>query len=273
MRKIFWVIGILLILFSCVKETSFTAQGPAPLKVCVDAIITDEPGSQTVILTSPVTQPDQPPSPVTGASVLLSNEDSTWNLLEQPLYSGKYKTPASFYARLQKHYTLLIGLNDRVYTAKATMIPGTTFPELKYVRNNDNNSYHIDWVANAFSTESAAMWELFIDWSKIPGYTQLDSAATHARMLFYTLSTLDVSEVFAPQMEKISFPSGTLITERRYSITPEHAAFIREILLETNWAGGVFNEAAANVTTNLSDGACGFFGVCAVTSLSVTVTP
>ena len=92
-------------------------------------------------------------------------------------------------------------------------------------------------------------------------------------MLFYTLPTLDVSEVFAPQMEEIYFPAGSSITERRYSITPGHAEFIRELLLETNWAGGLFNVASANVTTNLSNGALGFFGLCAVTQLSVIVNP
>ena len=107
----------------------------------------------------------------------------------------------------------------------------------------------------------------------VPGYEQADSASTHARMLFYTLPTLDVSEIFAPEMEQISFPAGTNITERRYSLTPQHAEFVRELMLETQWAGGYFNVAAANVTTNLSSGAKGFFGLCAVTSLSVIVTP
>jgi len=92
-------------------------------------------------------------------------------------------------------------------------------------------------------------------------------------LLFYTLPTLDVSEIFAPQMEAVNFPSGTRITERRYSLAPEHAAFIRELLLETNWAGGIFNEAAANVTTNFSAGAYGFFGICSVTALSIIVEP
>ena len=153
------------------------------------------------------------------------------------------------------------------------MLPGSFFPELRYSKNEKNDLYHVDWVANAFSSQDAAMWELLIDWSVVPGYEHLDSISNHARMLFYTLPTLDVSEVFAPQMEAIWFPAGTVITERRYSITPEHAEFIRELLLETNWTGGLFNVAAANVTTNLSNGAIGFFGTCAVTELSVIVTP
>ncbi len=273
MQKMIWITGVLLLMQSCVKETSFSIDGPAPFKVCAEAILTDEPGQQTIALTLPVNQLNQSPAPVTGAILLISNADSTWALTEQPVGSGRYLTPAAFYARPLKTYTLLIALNGHIYSAKATMLPGTTFPELKYSKNNDDNLYHIDWVANAFSAENAAMWEILIDWSLVAGYTHLDSINTHARLLFYTLPTLDVSEIFAPQMEAVNFPVGTQITERRYSVTPEHAAFLRELLLETNWAGGIFNEAAANVTTNFSAGACGFFGICSVTSLSVIVSP
>jgi len=45
------------------------------------------------------------------------------------------------------------------------------------------------------------------------------------------------------------------------------------LLLETSWQGGVFPSDPANVNTNLSEGALGFFGICAVNSLSLTVTP
>ena len=92
-------------------------------------------------------------------------------------------------------------------------------------------------------------------------------------MLFYTLPTLDVSQIFAPPVEAVSFPAGTVITESRYSLTPEHAGFVREMLLETSWQGGLFSSVPANVTTNLSDGAVGWFGACGKTTLSLVATP
>ncbi len=273
MQKIIYIIGLFLALQSCVKQTKWPVTETTPARIIVDAILTDEVKSHQVTLTYTVSQLNQSPQPVVGANVIISNEDSVWNLAEQPANSGIYLTPPAFFARLTKNYTLLISQNNIIYSAKATMRPGSYFPELKYLKNEQNNLYYIDWVANAFSAKDAARWELLIDWSRVPGYQNLDSIDNHARMLFYTLPTLDVSEVFAPQMEEINFPAGTMITERRYSITPEHAEFIREMLLETNWTGGLFNVAAANVTTNLSNGALGFFGVCAVNELSVIVNP
>ena len=273
MRRILFFTGLLCLLQSCVKETSWTLKGDLPETLIVEGVITDEVKAHKVRLTLPVPELNKDPLPVTGAGVIISNEDSTWHLTEYPPNSGIYNTPASFFARLKKNYTLLVSSAGKVYTAKTTMTAGSVFNQLRYTRNSDNNLYYVDWVANAFSIENAAMWELLIDWSAVPGYSQLDSLENHARMLFYTLPTLDVSEVFAPMMQAVNFPAGTIITERRYSLTPEHAEFIREMLLETNWTGGLFTVAPANVGTNLSGGAFGFFGASAVTELSVIVTP
>jgi hypothetical protein len=273
MRRILFFTGLIFFLQGCVKEISWDPKHELPGNIIVDAIITDEVKIHRIKLTWPVQALNQVPQPVAGAGVLISNEDSTWQLTESPPNSGVYCTPATFFTRLQKNYTLLISFEGKVFTAKTTMTGGSVFRELQYLRNEENKLFYVDWVANAFSTEKAAMWELLIDWSMVPGYENLDSLDNHARMLFYTLPTLDVSEVFAPGMQSVFFPAGTIITERRYSLTPQHAEFIREMLLETNWAGGLFTVAPANVGTNMSEGAFGFFGACAVTELSLIVTP
>ena len=117
------------------------------------------------------------------------------------------------------------------------------------------------------------MWEVLLDWSHVAGYEQKDSLQTHARMLFYTLSTLDVSEIFAPRVEGVFFPAGTILTENSYSLTTDFAEYIREMLLETQWQGGFFNSARANVGTNIEGGGAGFFAVCAENTLSQTAGP
>ena len=273
MRRMLLFTGLIGLLQGCVKEASWTLKDGPPAAIIVDAIITDELRSHQVTLTYPVAGLNQAPRTVTGAGVVISNEDSTWQLTEYPPGSGIYNTPPYFFARLQKNYTLLISSGGRIYTAKTIMAAGSVFGELRYARDESTGLYHVDWVANAFSTAEPAMWELLIDWSGVPGYEHLDSIDNHARMLFYTLPTLDVSEVFAPMMQSVYFPEGTIIAERRYSLTPQHAEFIREMLLETNWSGGLFTVAPASVVTNLSEGAFGYFGACAVTELSVIVSP
>lgn len=268
-----YISWILVLLAGCVKETEWSPDKALPDVIVVDAILTDEVKSHSVYLRFPSQELNSVPYPVTGAAVLISNEDSVWQLTESPSGSGQYITPPWFSARLQKSYTLIIYRNDRVYTATASMVPALPFRELIYLKDDASGLYYIDWVANAFDVADASMWEVLADWSHLPGYEDADSAKTHARLLFYTLPTLDVSEIFAPQMERVLFPAGTIITERCYALQEQHAAFVRELLLETNWTGGLFGVMPANTGTNLSSGAVGYFALCGVYELSLIVAP
>ncbi len=273
MKKLLTYLFLFLFLASCVRKTDWPLQTGSMAPFIVDATIVDTLGSQEVKLTKPVAGLNRPPEPFTGAAVLISDEDSSYQLNESPLGSGIYLTKNTFIARLGKNYTLLISKGSDVYTAKAYMVQGSEFPALQYAKNDDDDLYHISYVASAFGTDKPAMWEVLADWSKVPGYEQADPSSCRTRQLFYTLPTLDVSEIFAPKVESISFPAGTILTERRYSLTPEHAEFIRALISETNWQGGLFSSEAAQVMTNVSNGAAGYFSACAMTSLSLTVNP
>jgi hypothetical protein len=271
MKKIPVYLLALLILASCVKQADWTIPPTTTDLIAVDGIMTNERGSQSITINHPVNQLNGTAVPVTGAIVNVLTSDSIWTLTENPSGSGIYRTSSTFIALLDKTYTLNIFLGSKVYSAKAAMTAGAVFPPLIYAKNDNDSLYHIEYVASAFSSSQPAMWEILANWTRVPGYEHADTNKCKARLLFYTLPTLDESEIFAPVVESVSFPAGTQITERRYSLAPQHAEFIREMLLETSWQGGLFPTAAANVSTNLSPGAVGFFGVCAVDKLSLIV--
>ena len=127
---------------------------------------------------------DEDPTPVSGVSVLISNQDSSWQLTETPAGSGRYEDQSGFVAIPGKNYTLLISYNEKIYSAKTAMEAGRFFDPLLYKMNDDDSLYHIDWVASAFSTEFPAMWEIKLDWSAVPGYESLDQELTSARHCF-----------------------------------------------------------------------------------------
>jgi len=272
MKRI-WLYILLMILAACVKEADWESPGTGSDFIIIDGIITNESRSQYIKLHYTKTDLNGELPPISGAQVILNNEDSTWQLLEDPQESGKYLSNRAIVAQLNKNYSLLVVYQQNIYSAQAAMVPGRAFAELSYVKNDDNDLYHIDYVASAFEEDDPAMWEIIIDWSAVPGYENVDPDDARKRLLFYTLTTLDISQIFAPLVEQISFPAGTRIDQRRYSLTAEHADFVRSLLLETSWQGGVFPSDPANVLTNISDGGLGFFGICAVNSLSLTVTP
>ncbi|MBE0646472.1 MAG: DUF4249 family protein [Bacteroidales bacterium] len=271
MKKSIRYIALILLLTGCVKQADWPVPDQSPEFIVVDATLTDEQKVHTVSINLPVTDLNAIPEAVTGATVLIATADSLWFLNEDSLRPGNYLTDSSFVATLNTGYSLQILWHEKNYSAQTSMVPGRVFNPLIYKKNEGDDAYHIDWVASAFSVNDPAMWEVFVDWSALPGYDTLDPCSCQARLLFYTLPTIDVSQIFAPIVEQISFPAGSLITERRFSVTPDHAEFLRQLLLETNWQGSMFPSANANVITNLSSGAIGYFSVCAVTELSLVV--
>jgi hypothetical protein len=77
---------------------------------------------------------------------------------------------------------------------------------------------------------------------------------------------MDVNEFFKPAEEEFNFPENTIIMRKKYSVGEEYKNFLRAMLSETEWRGGIFDVQRENVPGNLSSGAVGFFAVCTVIS-------
>lgn len=270
MQKRFFYIIFLIFLFSCEKEIKMSTNNSSNL-VVVDGTITDEQKIQTIKISYSINQLNEIPKPVSDASVVISNEDSTWILSEQPANSGIYASKNKFGGQIGKNYSLIINNQNNIYSAKTYLVKCEPFVPLTYSKDDKDSLFHLDEVATAYVSSQPTMWEILLDWSMVAGYTNTAPENCKARLLFYSLETIDVSEILPPEMDEIYFPEGTIITERKYSLTPEHAEYIRDLLLETNWQGGLLNSEHANLKTNLSSGATGFFGGCSVESISLTV--
>jgi len=271
MKKLLTFLMLILLLTSCEEQTDWSLQNGNIDFIVVDGIITNELKVQTIKLSKPVTGLNEKPQPVTGATVLVSSSQVTYTFHDDPKQPGVYLSDNAFIGLKNKTYSLLITSGSKVYTSKAILAPPVEFVFLQYKINAADNKYRITWVANTFHPVRPAMYEILLDWSAAPGYAEANPDSCKAKLFYYTLPTLDVSEIFAPSLEKTTFPPGTVISERRYSLTDEHASFIRAVLLETTWQGGFFNTASANVPTNLSEGAVGFFGASGVVEKTQTV--
>jgi len=265
MKKLLTYLFSILILASCEEQTDWELHKAGNDFVVVDGIITNEFKVQTLTLNNPVTAINEKPQPVSGAVVLVSSDLLTHTFIEDSLHPGTYRSEKPFIGLRNKTYSLLITSGTNVYSSKAELPPPVekfNFPE--YQKDESDNKYYFTKVPVPYFPVLPAMFEIQLDWLSAPGYETENPDLCKAKLYYYTLPTIDVSEVFAPGIEKVGFPSGTNITVRRYSLTDEHAAFMRALLLETTWSGGYFNTASANLPTNLSTGAIGFFGACGV---------
>jgi hypothetical protein len=272
MRIIVLLVFVLISAVSCQKQTTWQLKEGNHDFIVIDGMLTDEAKAHIVKISKPVLNINESALPVSNAIVTITDGDSTYILIEQPLSSGVYKTKNNFAAVMGKIYTLNISTEGKIYKATAAMTASSYFKTLRYSKNSNDNLYRITWVANAYSPQKPAMYEILIDWSGVSGYESLDPESCKAKLYYYTLPTLDVTQIFAPELEKVSFPIGTIITETKYSISSEHASFVRALLLETNWKGGLFDSAPSNLPTNISNGAVGFFSVCSVVSISIVVS-
>lgn len=255
-----------MLLTACEKRDTWNLGQNPDESVVVDGTITSEEKTQEIRLSRPVAYPNEVPGAVSGAEILVSSDERVYHFHESAIQAGVYLSDDVFAGKPGSTYSLLINTGSRILSAKADMVQGFAFVFARYIKDAGSGLLRINWVANPYNAKRPAMYEILLDWSSVPGYENSAEANTHARLLYYTLPTLDVSEIFAPTMETVLFPPGTIITENRYSLTPEHAEYIRAQLSETNWQGGLFNSASANLPTNLSEGGIGYFGACALTS-------
>ncbi|RLD66481.1 MAG: hypothetical protein DRI95_06620 [Bacteroidetes bacterium] len=269
-NKLIFIILLFLAFTSCEKEVQWTFE-PTDKHIIVDGLLTNVKKSHLIRITNSVTELNEVPKPVSGAFVTIYNGDTVQILTEFPENSGIYKTDSNYRAVLNKVYSLQILFEGKRYTSIARMVPVTPFNKLSYTYNSNNNMYYIDSVAKNFSSKESAMYEIIIDWSHLPDYTDLPFTEKRAVLYYYTLKTIDVSQVFAPEKETVYFPLGSRILERKFSLAPQHAQFVRSLLSETEWRGGFFDVTQANVRTNISNGGLGFFGVSTVIRDTLTV--
>ena len=274
MQKLFTYLILIVLLASCEELSEHTLHTENHDFIVVDGMITNEVKFQTITLSKPVSQLNEKPQPVSGATILVSSELQVYTFHEDSTDAGRYISDIQFTGIRNRTYSLLVTSGSDVYSAKAVLEPPvllTEFIPLQYVKNTDDDMYRIAKIPSSYNPANYAMFEIMLDWSMAPGYENLNPDSCRAKLYYYTLPTIDVSEVFAPGTEKITFPAGTIMTQRRYSLTYEHALFFRALLLETTWSGGYFNTAPANIPTNMSEGAAGFFGACGVMEKSEIV--
>lgn len=260
------VLGVIVLLSGCEKAIDWPVAGDNNGYIVVDGMITNEYKTQELRLTKTISAPNDMPEVVSNAEVIVSTDDNVYTFSEDSTQPGRYISDLLFAGVAGKEYTLFINANNSIISAKAKMVAVSDFIFLKYAHQGNKDLFRITWVSNPYSAGNPAMYEVLLNWSAVPGYEALPPDSTSARLLYYTLPTLDVSQMFAPEMETVLFPPGTTITENKYALTTEHAAYIRALLAETNYQGGLFNSVPSNLPRNLSGRGIGYFSACTVIS-------
>lgn len=226
--------------------------------LAVEGMLTSENTNHLVRLSRPYKTQNDVALPVSGAIVTITEGTTNYALTESPAGSGLYYTPI-MRAVTGKVYSLQIIYNGKIYTAEDTPPPIEPVPQISYYKAGNDYSLNLTpsgTEANYINHE--------ISWRNTSSCTT--ETGCHAKIVFYDLKTIDVHEVYKPKKEDLHFPPNSTIVRTKYSLSAAHKNFLRSMLSETEWRGGVFDVQRANTTTNLSDGAIGFFATSTILS-------
>ena len=264
----FYIIGILLIV-GCEEATIWELDTKSIDLLVVEAQITNELTSHVVKLSRTFRDLNDQPEPVSGAIVLVGSEGTTALFTEFPIGSGMYYSD-TLQAVVDKAYQLYINVNGKEYAAVTQMVPVSPLKPLSYrLVNEEKGLYEINFQ----DSNEPSKKEYWISWGHLPEFQEQSLTETLARTYHYSLESIDVNQLFKPDKDKIQFPVGSIVLRKKYSMSEDQQAFYRTFLSETNWRGSPFDIQKGNVTTNLSEGAIGFFAVSTVVSDTTIILP
>lgn len=252
---------IVTLFMACEKEYPWEYHSSGIQRMVVDGILTDEYREHCIRLSHTREGLNTESSPLSGASVIVYSDDSIMYYFdESESQAGSYYSDP-FMAVINKEYKLSIIYKSDTVEASAGMVSVTPLGEINISESDEGNTFRY----NPAETGQPSMTEVFYDWSEIPEYCENYGSCT-ARETFYVLNNVDVNQIFSANKKIIYFPAGTILIRRKYGLTEIHRQFIRSLLMETEWSGGLFDVQHGNIPSNLSNGALGFFGVCSVVS-------
>jgi len=251
---------IILLSMSCEKAFDWDYENNAKDLIVVEGIITNEVTFQRIKLTHPTAVPHDENVPIINAQLIVSIGNIHYPFTQDTAVQGLYISDVAFSANTNQATLLSISYNNKTYIAQDKMIQISPMLRAHFDKVNNNSDWYVINPYYGFYSSEQAMWEITADWSFLPEFTNTPIDSCKARLYFFSLHNIDVSQIFAPEKQKVWVHKGAQITQKKYALSSQHAQFWRSLLLETEWRGGLFDVSQGEIYTNLSDGAVGFFG-------------
>ena len=250
-------------LSSCEELINKNFYNTPTAKLVVDALITNKDGESYVKLSLPATKPNEVPQAVSDALVLVTDGTNTEIVAEEELQPGLYKPAAGKIGVSGKIYMIYIQAGDFIDSAFTYILPVTPLGEFKTQADEPNPGYF--FISGENSDNSSMIRYTVIP----PGCNQSDSC--RVEFSEFKLSSFDIPQIFSPNKDDTSFPIGSTVIRKKYSINPEYESYIRAMLSETEWRGGLFDVQAGNPKGNFGENTLGFFAGCSLAMETVVI--
>lgn len=245
-----------MLLLGCNEQVDWELKYQEVDILVVEGKISNEEKQHEVRLTRPLYEMNGTAEPVSGALVDIFDGRLVYSLSEDPERPGFYRSDSLFAAVLNQYYQLRIRHESKRISAVTFMREVQPFQDM-IVYPVQSDPPLLEGYINDSDEPSIVRVEL--DWSNVPGYELLPDSTTHAVIYHYTLNGVDVNKMFKPPQEHVRFPPGTMVIREKESVSPWYGEFLRGILSETDWRGGMFDVLPGNARTNMEGEAIGFF--------------
>ena len=245
-----------LLMFSCDEQVDWELKYQEEDLLVVEGKISSELKQHEVKLTRPLYEMNGTVEPVRGAQVEIYDGRVLYSFSEDPEQAGIYRTDSLFAAVLNQYYQLRILYEDKRITAVTFMREVEPFQDMNVHRVQSAPPLLEAYISDS---NEPSIVRVELDWSQVQGYKLLPDSATHAVIYHYTLNGVDVNKIFKPAQEHVRFPPGTIVFREKESVNPWYGEFLRGILSETDWRGGMFDVLPGNARTNMEGEAIGFF--------------
>lgn len=279
---VFIIIGSLL--QSCIQELEWIEEGDIQELLVVEGLITSEQKAHYVKLSrNRGVIVEGKPEGVSGAIITISDGENTYLLAETE--AGLYLTDSTVAGTLGKTYELRIELEGEVFIAIDSMVEAT-IPEPVSLREAElaKGFYWVTYPGNfgvvaparlTMQIKTPAGWaDTFPEEYRITEFWQERKDGYESNdTTYYLHPSLEPPAILAYGIGEIGiYPLGSIIEISHASLSEGYYNFIRALMSETEWKGlGPFGYNPANLPTNISNGAVGYFGTSHITTFEQVI--
>ncbi len=259
---------------SCTERIDLELNDQDGRRLVVEGWFTDEEKQHEVELTWTTSFFFNEAAPrVEGALVSITDGENTWPLAESA--PGIYLTP-ELAGVPSTTYTLNIEVEGENYSATSFMRPVAPIDSL-HVRVLDpfeefgfpgDPYYSVRlWTQELPGLGDHYMWITYVNGASVRDTLR---ELTFIDDEFYDGAYVEDIEIDYLDIETEANPGDTVFIEQ-YNIGGEAYDIFIGIMNETQWNGGLFDAPPANVETNLSNGALGYWGAASVSTKSTII--
>jgi hypothetical protein len=262
----------LIILSACEDKIEVKLDEGKTLLV-VDGWITDQPGPQTITLstTAPYFNNTQTPR-VSNAIVTLSDSEGHSEVLRE-IAAGKYVTSDNFQGKEGNTYHLHIRMEGNEYTAQTTIRRPAVIDSLSQKFREKSMSWEEGYYVLYHGPEHPGIGDCF----RFKLYKNDTLLSKPENLVVAEDKFVDGNYIKEVELHNKPFSKGDRIRVENWSITAEAYQYYVEMRGQVN-NGGLFANVPANIKTNILTlhpdkgmAAVGFFGGASVTSKEIVI--